>query len=312
MNVLEDTNNNPAGVICAANASRFDQAHFSQPLTTYALGYRDPANLEDILRLVTGTPIPAPSKFEYVEFENKDNFVVDSDDRRAIRGEFKRVELSSEKAVAKLENHGLTYRLDRDEIGDRDTMAEERAVGHLIQRVQRNALYRALQLLDASAINTAKTWNGSADPDQQMDAELIAASDITGIRPSMVLMGETAASIRRTALRSQNNAGAYANASFTPSQIGEYLGTSVAVIKSRFQKTQASKSQMLGNKVLIYEKSDSTFLEDPSNIKRFIKSGGIKVYRNEVGPKFIDLTVEHYELTKMVSTLGVRSLTISS
>ena len=297
---------------CAANASRFDQAHFSQPLTTYALGYRDPENLEDLLRLVTGTPIPVASKFEYVEFDNKDAFLVDSDDRRAIRGEFKRVELSSAKAVAKLENHGLTYRLDRDEIGEGDTMSEERAVGHLIQRVHRNSLYRALQMLDASAINTKKTWNGSADPDQQMEAELIASSDITGIRPSMVLMGETAASIRRTALRSQNNAGAYSNASYTPAQIGQYLGTSVAVIRSRYQKTQASKSQMLGNKVLIYEKSDSTFLEDPSNIKRFIKSGGIKVYRNEVGPKFIDLTVEHYELTKMVSTLGVRSLTISS
>ena len=56
-------------------------------------------------------------------------------------------------------------------------------------------------------------------------------------------------------------------------------------------------------------------MEDPSNIKRFTsitESGGEwRVYVQQVTSKLVDITVEHYELIKITSTLGMRKFTVS-
>jgi hypothetical protein len=55
--------------------------------------------------------------------------------------------------------------------------------------------------------------------------------------------------------------------------------------------------------------------EDPSNIKRFYSmtdSGGPwRVYVQQVTSKLVDITVEHYELIKVTSLLGINQFTIS-
>src|SRR5439155_25073192 len=53
-------NGNPSpGIVCMANTSRFVEAFFSEPLTTYATGWRDTDGLQDLLDFIappTETP----------------------------------------------------------------------------------------------------------------------------------------------------------------------------------------------------------------------------------------------------------------
>jgi hypothetical protein len=66
----QDTGNLTPGVACMANTSRFIEAHFSEPLTTYATGWRDPEGLQDLLDFVA-PPVEVPRRFEYVVFVTK-------------------------------------------------------------------------------------------------------------------------------------------------------------------------------------------------------------------------------------------------
>lgn len=312
-----DNGNPDPGVICAANESRFNEAHLSQPLTSYAVGWQDPENLDAALNALTGAPVPVPHRFSYREFINRESFLIDDDDRRSIGSEFKRVEFKSTESEARLHNHGLTIRLDRDQLDGDDPMAEERQVGLLLQRCKRNSLYRAFALLTAAATNTNKTWTYDADtnptpnPDRDMINELSTAAGVHGLTPSRVIMGETAWNTRGGAYELQNNPVGYQASSFTKEQLKAKLMVDlVEILKARYTNGSA-RDLIAGAKVLMYLASDSASKEDPSNIKRFSRGGGYRVYRTEVGVKFIDLTVEYYELTKITSTLGIRQFTVS-
>ncbi len=63
-----------------------------------------------------------------------------------------------------------------------------------------------------------------------------------------------------------------------------------------------------------YRAEPNALPDDPSSIKRFVTNSGgtaIRVFRQEIGLKFIDITVEHYSAIIISSTLGIRQLTVS-
>ena len=75
------------------------------------------------------------------------------------------------------------------------------------------------------------------------------------------------------------------------------------------------KAEIVSNLVLMFFAVSGAGVEDPSNIKRFTSmtdSGGpYRVYVQQVTSKLVDITVEHYELIKITSTLGIRQFTVS-
>src|SRR5688572_15084792 len=79
------------GQVCLANESRFNSAFFSEPLTAYATGWRDPNNIEALLDFVA-PPVQVGRRFEYKKADNSEAFLSDTDDFRAIGADFKRVE----------------------------------------------------------------------------------------------------------------------------------------------------------------------------------------------------------------------------
>jgi hypothetical protein len=308
----QDNGNNAPGVVYAANATRFDQANFSQALTTYGLGYRDPEDNEANLTLVTGRAIPSSMKPEYATFTNAEEFYSDSDDVRPIGGDFKRVERKSDKVIKRLANRGLMIRIDLDEVMDNPGW-EERTVAYLKRRLFRNELRRAVGLISAAAVNTAKTWDTTAlkDPDMDVINELVTAADLSGIRPTRVIFGETAWTKRMLSFRAQNTAGGYASAGMTPEQLTGLLRVDkVGVVSSRYQSSASAKTGIVGNLALMYCASDAGDTEDPSNIKRLV-NGAMRVYQQQISAKLVDITVEYHSLTVIPSTLAVRQFTIS-
>lgn len=303
--------------IALANDARFNEAYFSRPLTTFAVGYRDTADLEGDLEFIAPR-VAVNRRFDYEVWSNAEEFFSETtDDLRSIRGDFKQVEYTSTKVSAKTENRGLTIRVDLDEVAEKNGW-EERYTSKLIRRLRRNALRRASALLIAAATNTAKTWDTTTgkDPDQDVLGELVTATDSSGVRPNRVFYGETAWSKRILAHRAQNNAGGYASAASAEGAVAQFLGVDgVRYSRARYQSSSSAKTQIVANQVLMYQAMSGADVEDTSNIKRFVSptaSGGdIRVYTQQVSSKIYEITVEHYELLKITSTLGIRRFTIS-
>ena len=299
-----------------ANESRFNETYFSEPLTAYAVDWRDPRNIEETIEFIS-PGVQVPRRFTYDEFTNIEEFLSETeDDHREIMGDFKRIQpFTNKKVEAKTVNRGLTLRVDLDdEVGDWRT----KKTGKILRRLRRNSLRRGFALLSAAAVNTAFTWDTSAgkDPDKDIETRLIAAEDVSGIRPNRVLYGDTAWDKRRLSHRAQDNAGGYASAGLRPEEVAGYLMVDGAhVSRQRYQSSAAAKAQIVNNLVLMFYAEPGVDQEDFSNIKRFwtpTDTGTeVRVFEQQVSAKLIDITVELYELHKIVSTLGIQKGTIS-
>ncbi|MBN1671204.1 MAG: hypothetical protein JXR37_09240 [Kiritimatiellae bacterium] len=303
---------NRSGVLYAANEERFTAAHFSQPLTTYAVGWQDPENILATLQAMAPEVQIGP-RFEYKTAVNAEAFLSETDDIRAIGSPFKRVEYKSASVNARTHNKGLTIRLDRDAMVDGD---EERAVARLTNRIYRSDLRRVIVVLLANDTNTSQTWDGSTvkDPDQEVMEEILASGDSRGIDANIVVYGPTAWSKRALSHRLQATAGGFASAGLTPEQLAGVLGVRrVVLCKERYQSDASTKTAIAGAYCFVYYVLDNAGKDDPSNIKRFVTptgDGRVRVYREEHS-KFIDISVEHYSTIACTCTLGIRSITAS-
>lgn len=309
-----DTGSLPPGVIALANEARFTETYFSEPLTTYAVGFKDPSDLDASLEFYSPR-VATTRRFEFKKAVNAEEFYSETDDLRATGADFKRVEYTGTTVNEKTLNKGLTVRVDLDNV---TPGWENRTTAKLLRRLKRNELRRAIALLSAAATNTAKTWDTTAgkDPDQDVLGDLVTAGDSSGISPNRVGYGLTAWQKRVLSHRAQDTAGGYASAGMTPQQVAAFLGVDgVMVSKERYATSASAKAQIVANLVLMFAAMSGSDAEDPSNIKRFVSAveggGDVRVYQQQVSAKLVDLTVEHYSNIIITSTLGIRKFTVS-
>ena len=305
--------------VTEANTALLDQAFFSEPLTNYAVGFKDDATVDAALEFYAPV-VPVSRKFTYATFDNAEAFASDTNDVRAIRSDFKEIEYTSAKVQAATVNRGLQISVDLDEV-DGMTNWEEMYTQKLIRRLKRNSLRRAVALLSNTANNTAKTWDVTTgkDPDLDVIAELITAADLIGLRPNRVGYGDTSWSKRMLAHRAQTSAGGFASSALTPEALAGLLQVdAVNVCPARYTSSATARSQIVSNLVLMFLAESGVDTEDASNIKRFVtmgsstQGGGIyQVYAQRVSAKRYIIAVGTYELTKITSTLGIRKFTVS-
>ena len=303
------------GEIYLANESRFNSAFFSEPLTAYATGWRDPHNIESLLDFVA-PPIQVGRRFEFKKADNSEAFLSETDDARAPGGEFKRVEYKGSTAIGKTINRGLTVRIDLDTVAETPNWRETYTT-RLLQRLLRNELRRSVQALSDAATATAKTWDTTAgkDPDSDILTEMIAAADASGLRPNRILFNDVAWNKRLLAHRAQSSAGGYASAGLTLDELAGFFGINgIRISRDRYQVTTTTKATVIGDLVLMFSALDHATIDDPSHALRFWSptEGGEKyrVYEHQVSAKNIDLTVEHYSHTIVTSTIGIRKITV--
>ena len=302
------------------NADIATESFFSEPLTGYAVGYNDTADLDAELEFFAPGVEVAP-RFEYAVHDNAEAFLSGGDDdERPAKADFKEVEYTETKVNAATVNRGLQITLDMDNIRGRSNW-EEHYTAKLLKRIKRNQLRRAIALLSAAAVNTAKTWDTTIgkDPDQDVILELIAAAVASGIKPNRLGYGDTAWAKRALAHRAQTAAGGFASASLTIEQLAGVLGVE-GVLKSnaRYTASAAARAEILGNLVLMFNASSGVDTEDASNIKRFYsmgaseEGGGVyQVYSARVSSKRHIIAVGHYEKIAITSLLGIRKFTIA-
>jgi hypothetical protein len=304
------------GHVTEINADLLTEGTYREALTTYAVGFRQGNYLADLEALAPGVPVAR--RFDYKEFSNPEAFYSElTDDLRSTGADFKQVEYTSEERTDKTVNRGLMVAIDLDQVKDNPNW-EQQYTGMLTVRLVLNKLRRAINLLSAGAINDAKTWDVTAgkDPDMDVITAIQTAHTAAGVRPNRVAYGPTAWTKRAVAHRAQNTAGGATSAGMTPEALAGLLGVELVLrAEARYSTSASAKAEVLSNLVLLYNALSGATVEDSSNIKGFWSpcdnGQQLMVHRWDIGPKKMCLAVEHYELTKLTSTLGLRKVTVS-
>lgn len=301
---------NPAGLVCAANEARFTAGHYSEQLTGYTVGWRDPENIDQILQKLF-PEVMVGRRFDFKKANNAEAFLSETDDLRPIGSPFKRVEYTGTSATGKTFNRGLTLAIDHDEHDDLEA-AVTRSVDFLLQRLKRNSLRRGFALLDT--LDTAlgnKAFTVATNPDGEIRAMAKAAADVTGVYPNVFALGELAWHYRLDAYEAPARVNGQNRANFTPEQLAAYLMADVVqIVKARYQSTATAKAAILSARIYAYLAIQGAGKDDPSAVKRFTSGarGGQKfgVYRVD-HEKTTDVSVECYE--NIAGTgIGVHSL----
>jgi hypothetical protein len=300
------------GVIQTANNSLFVQAHFSEPVTNYATGWRDPNNLEALCEFLAPTVAGMNERYEHITYPNAEAFLSDvhaDDDLRAINADFKTVDYTSAKRTGTVPNRGLRIVLDYDRVKNMPNW-QEHYTGLLMQRIRRNAARRKYALAIAAATNVTPVWDANGDPDYDLANNMQLAGDASGITPTHCLWGIGAQLLRMQAYGASNTPKGYAGRTLSPIEASQKLGLQAMMDQSRFQ-SGASKSRIVGTTVLLFT-SAPTSTEDPSNFKtakaNTSQGGPVAVYVRQLSVKLWEIVVEVYETEWVASTLGVRTL----
>lgn len=312
----EYTGENKPGVITQINADMLTEGTYREALTTYAVGYPGVDFGADLEILAPGVQVA--NRFDYKAFDNAEAFYSElTDDLRAPGADFKSVEYTSEEVTAKTANRGLMICVDRDQVKGMPNW-EQQYTQMLLVRIRLNQLRRAINLLSAAATNTAKTWDATAgkNPDGDVRTEIRTGHTAAGVRPNRVAFGPTAWDLRASSHEAQDNAGGYAAAARDEAALARYLAIEkVLICQARYSTTATVKAEALSNLVLMFNAMAAATTEDPSNIKRFWSpcdnGQQLMVHRWDIGAKKMAIAVEHYELLKITSTLGIRKFTIS-
>lgn len=303
------------GLVAMADAASFNNTHFSEPLTTYAQGWRDPSDLQGALDYLF-PPVQVPRRFEFRRHDSSADFLVDTDDERAPYADFKRVAYSGEITNSRTINKGLTIFVDADEVEGFPNW-QQVYTGRLLRRSARNDLYAAVSLLIAGAGNTPKTWDNSADPDADLITLIDTAGDLIGFNPNRIAFFGAAWTKRLAALRAKDTAGGYASiALITPDQVAQYCGAERGMNLSIRIKSGSSKAKIGGgNYAVAFYAEDGVGPEDPSHCKRFWSpcgdGGQYRVYQRQVSEKLWAISVERYNQLVVTSTVGLAKYTVS-
>ncbi len=296
------------GVVALANETRFNVSHYSESLTQFSTGYRDPENLLALADYVA-PPVQVGRRFDWKNADNSKYFLTEIDDERPIGGGFKKVEFGGSEQTSKTKNRGLMVVIDTDENGG--IIDEEAITANLLQRIFRNKYRRAITALLAIKAGDGAVFSNASQPDELLKAALAAAQLECGLFPNRGLIGLAGWNLRSAAYAAQNNAGATAQMMKSTAQVaGDLFLDDLRVDKTIYQQTTAAKGRIVPASFIGFHARDGLTKDDPSTLKQFwtpVQGGGrYRVYRRVYGPadKFIEITIEHYEQILATSTIG--------
>ena len=314
------------GSIAVANETRADSATLSTPLTSYAVGYRDPEGIEDTLEFVAPRKQVAGRRFEYKK--NPDFVEIFSEnedgDVRSAGADFKVIRVNGGIVQAKTANKGLTYRIDLDEIDPAQLEAEKQRKVALLKRILvRSELIRALALHVAASSAVQKAW-ASSSTNTNPDTDVL--SSIDGVRTSAggglvnrVLYTDSAWTRRILGLHALNTPAAGIAAMMTKEHLAGFLGVSGVQVCSAvyYDKSATTKRSGVGKastsgylgRVLGFYGLPGMDVDDPTTVSRFVSpnaDGGFdfRVWEQQVNSQIVDLTVEHHSLIAATLTAG--------
>ncbi len=304
--------------ITLANSDAYNAANLSEPLSAYCAGLPIDDGAAELLAFIA-PEVKTAKRFEYTKFGDG-IMLVDEDDERAVRGEFKEIDISGDVVNAKLVNHGLTLAIDDDEFF---ADYEQEAVRILKNRLVANELSRAVAMAKAAAGTLeSKTWKsgGGTNPDLDIRKLITSVGDKGGINANRVLIGDAAWTYRLESLLGSQNVASGGQAMFTIDNLRGFVGAEkILTCDKRFEtkvkdsdgKAAKEYKAFLANYVLAFNARDGISKFDASTFKRFVGEEGFKVYVEKKTKRTI-VTVEHYSLLAQTGVGACKGLSVSN
>ncbi len=302
--------------ITLANSDAYNAANLSEPLSAYCAGLPIDDGAAELLAFIA-PEVKTAKRFEYTKFGDG-IMLVDEDDERAVRGEFKEIDISGDVVNAKLVNHGLTLAIDDDEFF---ADYEQEAVRILKNRLVANELSRAVAMAKAAAGTLeSKTWKsgGGTNPDLDIRKLITSVGDKGGINANRVLIGDAAWTYRLESLLGSQNVASGGQAMFTIDNLRGFVGAEkILTCDKRFEtkvkdsdgKAAKEYKAFLANYVLAFNARDGISKFDASTFKRFVGEEGFKVYVEKKTKRTI-VTVEHYSLLAQTGVGACKGLSV--
>ena len=304
--------------IILANSDAYNAANLSEPLSAYCAGLPIDDGAAELLAFIA-PEVKTARRFEYNKFGDG-ILLADEDDERAVRGEFKEIDISGDVVNAKLVNHGLTLAIDDDEFF---ADYEQEVVRILKNRLVANELSRAVAMAKAAAGTLeSKTWKsgGGTNPDLDIRKLITSVGDKGGINANRVLVGDAAWTYRLESLLGSQNTASGGQAMFTIDNLRGFVGAEkILTCDKRFEtkvkdsdgKAAKEYKAFLANYVLAFNARDGISKFDPSTFKRFVGEEGFQVYVEKKTKRTI-VTVEHYSLLAQTGVGACKGLSVSN
>ena len=304
--------------ITLANSDAYNAANLSEPLSAYCAGLPIDGGTAELLAFIA-PEVKTAKRFEYTKFGDG-IMLVDEDDERAVRGEFKEIDISGDVVNAKLVNHGLTLAIDDDEFF---ADYEQEAVRILKNRLVANELSRAVAMAKAAAGTLeSKTWKsgGGTNPDLDIRKLITSVGDKGGVNANRVLIGDAAWTYRLESLLGSQNVASGGQAMFTIDNLRGFVGAEkILTCDKRFEtkvkdsdgKAAKEYKAFLANYVLAFNARDGISKFDASTFKRFVGEEGFKVYVEKKTKRTI-VTVEHYSLLAQTGVGACKGISVSN
>ena len=167
--------------------------------------------------------------------------------------------------------YALASEIDWARYADPEQEMQNR-IAEITEIIQLFRFMMAFQILGAIADPHSVSWTTAAgqDPDGSMLSYIVAAAQSSGYRPTRAVIGETAATYRKQSIRTQNNAGGYASANWSNSELASFLGISDVLFSNALSRDQdGTIASVIANKVLLFRNMANATLRDTSIMKTF-------------------------------------------
>lgn len=300
-------------VIYAANVAGLHPSTEDARLSDLANAWPDPTGLREIIRFVAPQfPSRDDSFYEFKAAKQGEYFLTEVDDIRAMDADFKQVKSSGETAFGKLQNKGVSIRVDADVLR-RHPDFERIYLFALCSRIYRNEWRRVVAGLTSGATVTTTTWNTDKDPDVEVMDLLDQAETSASVACNRVLIG-VPAQRQRARVLALSGGGARVGAS--ESDLASAFGVdSVRISRHRKQARASNDTRVVGRSLFAFYAEDDATPMDFSHMKRFVLEFApgreLRAYRHEVSAAFVDLSVECYSKLLVQDTVGLTEIRIN-
>lgn len=300
------------------------QASWNPTLTNYAQGCAQ--DLGSALADFAAPAVRVPGAVgQYKAFDDKNAFQC-PDTARAVGGRARRVEFLASDLSYNCQPQALEIAIDdaeRDAAGNDLQSLEEGKVRTLISAAVTAHEDKVVSLMKTlTAVGGKGVWsNSSNDPVAEIDEQIEAIANATGMLPTGLVFGLGAWRVFRNHPKVTTRQGGAAIATITEQRAaGMFLNPGiqirVGVLSRDLAKAgaTANKSNLVGAEVFLFHRTANPTAYDPGWMKTFTTGEGgvtaVRQYRDEAARSDV-LALDWSEDIRIVSTISARRLTIT-
>jgi hypothetical protein len=296
-----------------------------ETLKNFASGLSQDAMKNSLAEFIAPRVVTGVASGQYKVFSDKNSFSA-PDAARAIGGKARRIGFEAEDAWFNCAPYALEIVIDefeRNSAGSDEAMLEEsktKAVTTQAILAHEKAVFDTVAA-GVNAVNSKGVWSDSYDPIEELDEQIVAIAEETGMMPNRMILGLSAFQILRNNANVKARQPGSANIGVTTSQLAAMLinpeiQIKVGVLSYDQNKSgkAASKKSIVGSRAYIFCASDSPTQYDPSFAKTFsVAPGGIfdvRMYQED--PRTDVIAVDWTSQIVVTAARACRRLDISA